>query len=230
MKIGIIQPGRLGDLIILLPAAKYLHDQGNEVYWPIFSNYIDMFEDVIDYVNFIPVSNDIYTCVKESYDVLKEHNIANIKDVAATFPESLATNDYVKSGDGLIEKFDEFKYRTLSIPLEEKWKLAFNRNIEKESELYNTLIEEDIYAVVNLKYSAGEIKIDFDATGGQIVTVTEDYNIFHWVKVLENATTIIMVDSSMTNLVEQLNIDCKKILLTRPNGRLPVLKPGWRII
>ena len=71
-KIGIVQPGKLGDLIILLPAAKYLHDKGNKVYWPIYSQYVKMFEEVVDYVNFIPVSNNVYTCIKESYKALAD--------------------------------------------------------------------------------------------------------------------------------------------------------------
>jgi ADP-heptose:LPS heptosyltransferase len=34
--LGIIQPGKLGDIIIVLPAAKYLHDKGYKVYWPVY--------------------------------------------------------------------------------------------------------------------------------------------------------------------------------------------------
>jgi len=61
--LGIIQPGRLGDIIICLPIAKFYNEQGYKVYWPIFENYIPIFSEAIDYVHFLPVASDIYSCV-----------------------------------------------------------------------------------------------------------------------------------------------------------------------
>ena len=49
MKIGILQPGRLGDIIICLPIAKYYADQGFEVVWPMFESAAMMVRDVVDY-------------------------------------------------------------------------------------------------------------------------------------------------------------------------------------
>ena len=60
--------------------------------------------------------------------------------------------------------------------------------------------------------------------------MTEDYNIFYWLKILENATTIALVESSVSNLVEQMNIDCKKILFSNPDKRPPTFKNKWKII
>ena len=94
MNIGIIQPGRLGDLVILLPAAKYYADRGYTVYWPIMSQYVEMFSEVIDYVTFISVSNDIYKCVPEAYTILNNIDDIHIVDVAATFPGSESTTTW----------------------------------------------------------------------------------------------------------------------------------------
>ena len=154
-KIGIIQPGRLGDLIILLPAIKYYADRGSEVYWPVFDTYVDMFKEVVNYANFIPISNDVYKCIPESYQKLKELNIENIKDIAFTFPGSTATEEYVKRGDGLEDPFDMIKYDMLDVPFDEKWNLNLNRNLEIENNLFNKLVKQPKYAVVNLKYSGG---------------------------------------------------------------------------
>jgi len=229
-KLGIIQPGRLGDLIILLPAMNYLNKEGYEIYWPVFSKYVKMLKEVVDYVNFLPVSDNVYTCVEEAYKILKLNNVKEIKDIAATFPGSTSTNEYVELGDGLIQPFDVFKYNKLEVPIEEKWNFVINRNYEEEEKLYTKLVADRKYAVVNLKHSKGELNYDFDIKGGQVIKMTEDYNIFFWLKILENATTIALVESSASNLVEQMNIDCKKILFTKDDNRHPTLKNRWKII
>jgi len=229
MKTGIIQPGRLGDLIILLPAAKYLSTLGHQVYWPIFEKYVWMFEEVVDYVKFIPIYDNTYTAVKQSYNELNKISGIRIIDVAATFPESTSTDEYVKCGDGLIEKFDAFKYRKLNVPLNEKWNLTINRNYKREDELYNILVTNEKYALINLKHSKGSANPILESSDGQIIHTTEDYNIFHWIKLIEKATTIVMVDSSMANLVEQLNIKTKKFLISKGDNRLPTLRNNWII-
>lgn len=229
--LGIIQPGRIGDIILLLPAAKFLHDRGYKVFWPIFSEYVSMFSDVVDYVTFIPVSNNIYTCIKESYNSLKKINIDKIIDIAATFPDSICTEEYQKKGDGLGNiKFDEFKYNLLNVPINEKWNFKINRNTEKEEELYNQYIVSKEYAVVSLNYSGGRINVKFDSDSKQVVEINSKHNFFHWIKILENAQVIALVESSMSNLVEQLNLPNKKILFTKPDMRLPTLKGNWRIL
>ena len=232
-KIGIVQPGKLGDLIILLPAAKYLHDKGNKVYWPIYSQYVKMFEEVVDYVNFIPVSNNVYTCIKESYKALADKNVKLIKDTAATFPDSASTEMYVALGDGKKQPFDLFKYNLLNIPIEEKWNFKINRNFEEEEKLYNKLVKNEKYAVINLKHSRGKLNYKFDYKDGQLIEMNEDYSIFYWLKILEEATTIALVESSISNLVEQLNISGKKILFKKEDNhfmKLPVIKNKWQII
>ena len=232
-KLGIIQPGRLGDLIILLPAAKYLAEKGYKVYWPIFHNYLKMFEEVVDYVNFIPVSNNVYTCVKESYKALSDNNVELIKDIAATFPDSASTEMYVALGDDKIQPFDLFKYNLLNVPIEEKWNFQINRNYKEEENLYNKLVKNKKYAVVNLKHSRGKLNYKFDFKDGQLIEMNEKYSIFYWLKILENATTLALVESSISNLVEQLNISSKKILFKKEDNhfmKLPVMRNKWQII
>ena len=129
--IGIIQPGKLGDLIICLPIAKYYHDQGYEVHWPVFSNFAPMMTEVVDYVKYIPVSNDVYKCVPEAYEYFKKKKPTILFDIAATFPGSKCTEEYVALGDGYgEEKFDQFKYRKCNVPFNLKWKLEYKIRAE----------------------------------------------------------------------------------------------------
>ena len=109
-RIGILQPGRLGDIIICLPIAKHYFDLGYKVIWPIFDILYPMCQPAIDYVTFLPVTNNVYECVKHSKVLLEENKVDYIFDIAATFPNSSCTEEYVILGDGLKElKFDKFK-------------------------------------------------------------------------------------------------------------------------
>lgn len=233
MKVGIIQPARLGDLIILLPAAKYIHDSGNEVFWPVLESYAWMFCEIADYINFIPIDNKIESCVNNAKKALVKHNVQKIFDVACAFCGSNSTQEYNRLGAGCgSEKFDAFKYRHLGVPLEEKWKLreSIKRNFVKENEVYDDLVSgEKDYSVVGLKYSKGEMKVKINNLRN-IVFVNEKYNIFHWIKILENAKEIHLVDSSMAQLVEQLNLTNKKIFYSRSAHLRPTIKNEWEIV
>ena len=109
-----------------------------------------------------------------------------------------------------------------------KWKLQYNRNLEKENEVYNLYVKEERYDVVSTKHSRGNLDVTFDSKN-QIIALNEKHNIFHWVKVLENAQTIALVDSAPANLVEQLNISCKKIVLRKPGHPIPTFRNKWII-
>ncbi len=124
-KIGIIQPGRVGDIICLLPAMRYIKETQNaHIIWPIFEQFIWMFTEVTDFITFVPLKSDVYTVVKDSQHLLKNiYKCDEIIDIAATFPDSKATADYVANGDGnsdgdgKVESFDMFKYRKLNVPI-----------------------------------------------------------------------------------------------------------------
>lgn len=227
--VGLLQPGKLGDLIICLPIARYYFDNNYKVVWPVFHNYIDMFKEVVDYVEFYPVTDNVYHCVSEAKNIFKELQITNIYDIAATFPGSQVTEEYVKAGDGMgKEKFDEFKYRKCGVPFELKWNLQYKRNLIKEDKVFTDLIKQTAYDVVSVKHSRGQLPIKFESKN-QIIEINENYNIFHWRKVLENAATIALVDSAMANFVEQANIKTKKILLRKPGHPVPTFLNNWII-
>ena len=48
----IIQPGKMGDLILMMPIAKFYNELGYKVDFPTFSNFKNFFAN-IDYVNHI---------------------------------------------------------------------------------------------------------------------------------------------------------------------------------
>lgn len=230
MQIGIIQPGRLGDIIICLPIAKFYHDKGYTVIWPIFSNYYKMIQEVIPYVKFIPITNDVYSCVLEAYDQLKSLKVNNIIDIAATFPGSICTDEYVTCGDGFgKETFDEFKYRKADVPFELKWQLDYIRDEQQEEDVYNNIVIYKEYDVVGCEYSGGKIPLKFE-TNTNIIEFTSKHSIFNWRKVFERANTIALVDSAMANFIEQINLNNRKILIKIGHRPSPKFINNWKSI
>jgi len=174
--IGILQPGRLGDIIICLPIARYYNKQGYNVIWPIFHNFIKDIKEVVDYVTFIPITNDVYKCVDESLNVFLGYKNINILDIAATFPGSQCTEEYNSLGSGLgLETFDQFKYRLAGVPFDQKWDLEIHRNIAAEEQLFNEIITVDNYNIVGLNSSSGKTSIRIESKYPNI-EINENYN------------------------------------------------------
>lgn len=229
-KVGLIQPGRLGDIIICLPIAKYLATKGYHVIWPIFSNYKQMIADAVDYVEFIPVTDNVYQTVPSAYQALRQFGSIPMIDIAATFPGSVCTEEYSRLGDGFgPEKFDQFKYRLSDVPFAEKWNLQYKRDLEKEEEVYNLYVKSDIYDVVGLDHSQGRAPFKVESKN-QIIELNTKHSIFHWRKILSGAQNIVLVDSAMANFVDQIMIPNDKILIEKPGQPRPVFKNQWRLI
>ncbi len=54
---------------------------------------------------------------------------------------------------------------------------------------------------------------------------------FYWLKILENADQLFLVDSCIANLTEVMNIKNEKYFLLRSNKKeTPLLKSDWIII
>lgn len=228
--IGILQPGRIGDIFICLPIAKFYKDLGYTVYWPVFEEYVKMFSEVVDYVHFLPVSSDIHSCVPQAKGTFINYKVTNIIDLAATFPGSKVTERYVTEGDGFgEEKFDEFKYKIAGVPFISKWNLQYKRDLKAEDDVYTTYVKNEKYDVYSLTHSRGKVNKNIQSKY-QLIELNEKHSIFHWRKVFENAQSICLVDSAISNFVEQINIASNKILIQKTQQPIATYKNNWKII
>jgi hypothetical protein len=226
--VGLIQPGRLGDIFICLPIAKYYNDHGYKVVWPVFDRFLPMVSEVVDYVEFTGVTENVYKCVNEALQFTCHCDI--ILDIAATFPGSSCTKQYVAEGDGFgVEKFDEYKYKLAKVPFKEKWNLQYNRNLEEEQKLYDLYVKQEKYDIVCLEHSGGKLDRKIE-TKNQVIEINNNHNIFYWRKILDGAQNIVLVDSAMANFVEQINLTNNKILLMKQGHPTPTFRNKWKII
>ena len=229
MKYCILQPGQLGDIIICLPIAKKLFDQGHEVFWPIWEDLYNNFtKGHIDYVKFnsVPKTENWYS---ESLQVCKNNNIIPV-DVSFTQLGTWNTENTKKFRSQNELSFDAFKYKLANVDFSEKWNLSITRNLEREEDLFSKLVKHPEYATIHQVGTEFKRNIQFNNPKSIDIIEIKPFTdcIFDWIKILENSKYIIMIDSVFANLTEQLNIQNKKYFVKLQEFRLtPVFKNNW---
>ncbi len=244
--IGIIRPCKIGDIIISLPIGKYYFNNGYKVYWPIMSKYYEMFQEVAGhYINFIPITNSDFFVVNSAKYELINKKISNILNLTFNIGSFYDVNSLNFAASNT--PFDQFIYKLANVPFENKWKLDIKRNFEKEDKVYSSLISKDNYSVCHFevdynKYGwqkgsqtkDGYLNLCIEKIKNPIIEIKESLNIksvFYWLKVIENADQLFLVDSCFLNLVEGLNITKdNNILLRSKTKETPTLKNNWNII
>lgn len=225
-RLGIIQPGRLGDIIICLPIAKWYADRGYEVFWPIENSYTRNFSGYVDYVNFIGI--DSLDCNTARGECISRCN--TIIDLSITFPNGSPYNDSVFFQNRRSMAFDQIKYSFANVPFEEKWNLFFNRNLEAENKLESQIYKSsDSFTLVHTRGSS-ESFVYHPEVDEAVVYVNDISNsIFDWCGLIEKANKIVAIDSSFANLVEQYGFTGPKFLVRRAADVRPTYK-NWEII
>jgi hypothetical protein len=238
-KLGIILPGKIGDIIICLPIVKHYYDLGYDIYWPIYSNIIENFLEYIDYVNFISIP--FQGCISKSFEELKKIN-CEILDLSFTSPESWGNENTKKYLMQNKLSFDEFRYSLANVPFEKKWTICLNRKKHIENDLYNQLVIQNKYALIQKNSSDCSIQknIDVSKYDGQIIEIKSiTKSVFDWLTIIEKAERLLLIESCFTNLIDQLKIKNNKQILILKNGYygdrlidnrlkgIPVLKNNW---
>lgn len=237
MKIGFIQTGAIGDILIAIPAAKWYVDRGYQVFWPIDSRYIDFFKKAAPYVDFLSVPYNI-----ASYDWHLGFPIQLLNEI--NINEYFILYSYLGSGGQKFEfgqpenlpeslKFDEYKYAICHVPFSEKWNLQLERDVGAEESILEQISAHIPYSIVH-NSPAGNRNNIHESISEQdrvhrVVNVTNlTSSPFDWISAFENSQLLALEDSLHANVVEQLNLAVKKYLFLRSSCKLtPVFKNSW---
>jgi len=225
-RLGIVQPGRIGDVIICLPIAKWYYDRGYEVIWPIADYIIPHVQNYIEYANFISLPSLDSSLARN----IVYSNCNTIIDVTFSFINSNPYNDSIFSEVKDKIPFDQIKYSIAGVPFSEKWKLEFTRNKTAEKELLDKMHLEDPFTIAHLEGSNQEA-VYKPKSGERILFVSSlSKSIFDWACVLEKAERVVAIDSCFANFVEQTKIFSKEKILIK---RYPDVRPtytNWKVI
>jgi hypothetical protein len=229
-KLGLIQSRGIGDIIIALPIAKWYHDRGNEVYWPIDGRFLSSFCHAVPYVRFIPFrfkpTADGF--LNDPKRLLRAMGCEHVVTLYSFFTNTPSEHPAFFAS----LKFDEYKYAAAGVPFREKWNLSIRRHAEREQSLFNRLVRKDDYIVVHRHGSdaKAEAKIPPQYAGHQVIEITEQTEcIFDWLLILERAKFLLLIDSCFSNLVDQLGLPNDKMFILRSEVRFtPVLRSNWQ--
>jgi hypothetical protein len=237
MKIGFVQTGAIGDIIIALPAAKWYVERGFDVFWPVDYKYISFFKKAAPYVNFIEIPNGV-----SSYDwhlglPKKLLNDCSVNEIFILYAQLSSNGEKFEYGqpaflpDSL--KFDEYKYAITNVPFSEKWNLDIKRDVIAEEIILELISAHKPYTIIH--NSPAERGRDIsneinDKLQGNLVLIQEiTSSPFDWIAAFEHASVIACEDSMHAIIIEQLNIDVEKyIFLHAPCNETPVYKNNWK--
>lgn len=233
--VGIVQTGGIGDIVIALPIARWFHDLGHPVYWPISERWIDQFRPVAPDIHFLPVTTAT-TSVEHFYhipiDILAGLGCQAplvLYSGLVELPE-LADQRYARA-----VPFDQYKYLVAGVPFEQKWQLKLIRNHDREQALARRLDLRAPYIVEHLRGSDWSIRPNLPAdwlVDHQVVTIeNQSDSIFDWLGVLEGAAKLVMIDSCFANMVEQLGIGRERYFIPHADWLYtPVHRHPWTIV
>lgn len=234
-KLGIIQSRGLGDIFITLPIAKYYADLGYRVIWPICEEFHSHVVNSAPWVQWIPIPTDnkgefFYKEPMKRLTALKCDEIQCYYQALNVVPE-LSKVPWFQ-----VQKFDEFKYTKAGVPFLHKWRLkeCVTRNTQREDTLYNKLVTNPNYVVYHTQGSTYSCAADLTSIPDdwQRIEITEQTDcVLDWLKIIEGAQALILIDSIFSNLVDQLDIDVDKYWIPRSHIHLtPVLGSSWTIL
>jgi hypothetical protein len=184
--ITLIQPGKVGDILIVLPIAKWYADRGHEVFWQMPQKY----HELLSYVDYVTPVIDI---PKGSKTI----------DLSFGVNQNSAVHRHWMRVRKNLKSFVELKYQLAGVPVSEFRNLVYNRNLQKEIELWDMVYPREDYILVHSGSDYGRI-IDIEGENVVEFTPIEGYTIFDWRKVIENASEIHCIDSSLLNFVETI--------------------------
>lgn len=237
--IGIIQSRGLGDIIIALPIAKSLYDEGWEVWWPVCDPFYQQMLAVAPWVKWLSVPVDpagefFYANPHQQLTALGVSEELWLYQYLSSHPERTNTSDFAQF------KFDQYKYAAAGVAFGRKWTLGecIVRDPAAEDALYSKLVKQDRYMVY--QGQASDLSYDIDLSiidpAVQTIEITElTGSIFDWLKILEGAETMIFIDSVFANLVDQLSLNpaADKYYMRKWNRRVdgnPVFLGAWTYV
>jgi len=214
-KVLIKQPAGLGDIFFSQKIAKFYMDKGYEIIWPVNENFIWL----NDYMNKIFVNENTDFQYKQYYGGVQPLET----DELIFIPLQYADRHY--PGDKIMAS----KYKMMDMDYSD-WDeyFTFERNTEKEDELfYNKLglSDTDEYCLMLRNYGSPPnfLKYPINYSGGLKVIELDFYDgftLFDWCKVIENASELHLIDSSINYIIDKLTLKSDRLVLytRRPNN------------
>ena len=200
----------LGDVFFCEPIARHLYNNGkNEILWPILDEFI-WIKEYIPYINFVKKSEFRFDYENTFFGHIDSNTIHVPLRFANPIFRNLHPHDYSDQYHTMLDK-----YRMMDLP-ENMWRtFTWVRNYEKENELYNLLVKNEKYILINNFWSDGVLNISFNEDGRDVIYMNRinGFSLLDWSKIIENADEIHTVSTSNLYIIESLMLKTDKVYL-----------------
>jgi len=210
------QPAGLGDILFCQKMGKTLHAKGNKVIWPV----ADVYKGILPYINGYGIE---YVNVADNFDFKKEYLACPKCQIA-----QLNTSCFIVCTDGCINEEGVLKPKYDLVGVD--WRdwatyLAFNRNKEKEFDLFYNVLglkDEEKFSLINdymcTPPETRKLNLNVSLKYRRIdVRFIEGFSLFDWLFVAENASEIFMEGSALTYMLEKLHLKAETLGLYSRN-------------
>jgi hypothetical protein len=203
----------LGDILFLVPIARHYIAQGHKVIFPVNKSFIDIkdsFPD-IEFCSILDFPFDYERRDVYEYGLLGEH----YKVIPFRFADKIMNVTYQNN---MVSK-----YKLVGLPLSMWRTLSWTRNKGKENDLYYNVLQlekDQKYILINNTFNSTFKGICNDIqvlTSLRIVSLThiEEYSLLDWGKVIENASEIYTVHTSLQYMLECMALKCVPYIYCR---------------
>lgn len=208
------QPAGLGDIFFLQKVGHTYKSKGYDVVWPVIPQFTWISEYIKDF-EFPSIDDEFpYKELYKSGRVFEDENVLflPIQDADRMYPDKIMA----------------CKYRLVGLDYS-NWMEYFNftRNEEKENRLYHEILgleDGEEYCLVSRNYGSPPHSVKFNLNSNTKLKIVElDYHegftLLDWCKVIENATEMCIIDSSINFIIDKLKPECKiNMWSRRPNN------------
>jgi hypothetical protein len=184
----------LGDILFIIPICDYFYNLGHNIIFPINEEFLNIQKNFkhIQFVN------------KNNYHIDYESNeIVEYEDY--TILPLRFSNNILNNGNPETCMSD--KYQFLNLPLDIWKNLKWERDFEKENELYYDVLglkDGEEYNLINTSFSMDK-NINLNLNNGLKninMKILKDFNLLDWYKVITNASSIHTVGTSIIFIIE----------------------------
>ena len=214
------QPAGLGDIFFCQKIAETFIHNDYEVYWPV--------KPSIDWVGDYLFNSKPVHYINQNEFIAPENAIVVTLDGAQNITGNLIMTS---------------KYQILDIDWSD-WLEYFNfkRNAKKENELYYDVLglkDDEEYTFINKYYATPPEHMVYDVQEQPNekninLEMIENFTIFDWIKVIENANRISIIDTCLNYIIEKIEIKtndltcyCRLGEYTQ-NQIAPLFKKNWQ--
>ena len=195
----------LGDILFIMPLVRHWQSFGHTIIWPIIAEYLPI-QKHFPGITFVEKSLvNINYETRSSYDTGKGSIVLAFR--WADFILKLPYTECMKAKYTMFNK-DWTMWR----------QLTWDRDHEAEAELFYNVLglkDNEKYTLVNRTFrtdKSGKSKINVPGTVVELKSI-KGFTLLDWSKVIENATEIHTVGTSINYIIEMLDLKAKEVHL-----------------